>query len=140
MNSVKIILKDRLDKVHILKAHDEEPLRVFLKRNYIPRDSVICYVNEKIIDDHTYKINNNDKIVLDMVRAYQLPEYCRTLRLWEDEGVESTKTDAESVYTKNVLWFNDNGICEMKETQFDPDSFVKYVDDMFVQGIMEKNS
>lgn len=138
MNSVKIISKDRLDKVHILKAHEEEPLRVFLRRNYISRDSVICYVNEKIIDDHPYTSNNNDKIVSDMIRAYQLPEYCRTLRLWEDEGVESAKTYAESVYTKNVLWFNDNGICEMKETQFDPDSFVKYVDDMFVQGIMEK--
>jgi tRNA(Ile)-lysidine synthase TilS/MesJ len=138
MSNVNILLKDRLDKAHILIADNDEPLRVFLKRHYIPRDSVISYVNGKIVDDQTYFIKSGDKITLDMVRAYQLPEYCRTLRLWEDDGVETTKTDIPSVYTKNVLWFNDNGICDMKESQFDEASFVKYVDDMFVQGILEK--
>lgn len=138
MKQVQIILQDRLDKAHILTANQYEPLRMFLKRHYIPRDSIICYVNNHIVDDQTYFISASDKIVIDMVRAYQLPEYCRTLRLWEDKGVETTTIDKKSIYTKNVLWFNDNGICDMKESQFTEEEFVKYIDNMFVQGIIEK--
>ncbi|AUL97474.1 hypothetical protein [Vibrio vulnificus] len=138
MNKAKILLKDRLDQVHMLSANSDTPLRQFLKERYIPRDSVIAYVNEQLVDDQTYIIKETDKIVLDMVRAYQLPEYCRTLRLWEDAGVETTQENAESIYTKNVLWFNESGICDLKESQLNKEQFVEYVDDMFVQGIMDK--
>lgn len=138
MGLVKIVLKDRLDKAHILNAENKLPLRIFLKKNYIPRDSVICYVNNSVVDDQSYIVDENDLIVIDMVRAYQLPEYCRTLRLWEDGGVETTAANINSIYTKNVLWFNDNGICHMKESQFTKKDFIEYIDNMFVQGILEK--
>ncbi|KEQ11752.1 tRNA lysidine(34) synthetase [Endozoicomonas numazuensis] len=139
MNPVKVLLKDRLDQVHALNAVAGTPLRQFLKQKYIPRDSIICYVNNEIIDDQTYIIKQSEEVVLDMVRAYQLPEYCRTLRLWEDGSVEATPENSESVYTKNVLWFNDSGICDLKETQFNKEEFIQYVNDMFVQGVMDKS-
>ncbi|NDL00243.1 hypothetical protein [Photorhabdus bodei] len=139
MKKHTVLLKDRLDKIHVLSTKSGIPLRRFLKENYIPQDSVLCYVNDKITDDQSYVVKESDKIVLEMVRAYQLPEYCRTLRLWEDDGVEVTQENTDSIYTKRILWFKENGICDLKQTQFNEDSFVKYIDDMFVQGILTKS-
>ncbi|MCW7549382.1 hypothetical protein OO184_15930 [Photorhabdus sp. APURE] len=138
MKKHTVLLKDRLDKIHVLSTKSGIPLRKFLKENYIPQDSILCYVNDKITDDQSYIVKEDDKIVLDMVRAYQLPEYCRTLRLWEDDGVEVTQENTDSIYTKRILWFKENGICDLKQTQFNGDNFVKYIDDMFVQGILAK--
>lgn len=85
---VRILLKDRLDRVHILKGKANERLHHFLTRMYIPHDAVISYVNGLVVDDQSYTICESDKILLDMVRAYQLPEYCRTLKLWGEDSVD----------------------------------------------------
>lgn len=95
-------------------------------------------MNGNIVDDQNYQVKSGDKIIIDKVRAYQLPEYCRTLRLREDERVETTTTKKIPFMPRMFLWFNDSGICDMRESQFDVDDFIKYVDDTFVQGIIEK--
>ncbi len=135
----RISIKDRLDQVHIQMAESGKPLRTFLNEKYIPRDSVICYVNGDIVDDQNYVIDHQDTIVLDMVRAYQLPEYCRTLRLWEDAGVESHVETKDSLYTKRMLWFQENGVAELKSLQMNGDTFIRHIDDIFVDGIHSKN-
>lgn len=78
---IRIFIKDRLDRIHFLLAEEGELLSNFLKRKYIPSSAIIAYINDVICDDQMYVLNKEDKIVLEMVRAYQLPEYCRILRL-----------------------------------------------------------
>lgn len=108
----------------------------FLTQNYIPKDAVLAKIDGEIINDNYYKISAKDKLSLYMVRAYQLPEYCKVLELWNNKALPE---ENESVYTKKCLWFNDNGIADLKYVDFDSNNFAQWLDDNFVDGILAKN-
>ncbi len=84
---VPVRLHDRLDKSYILYAEDGQPLSSFLTQNYIPKDAVLAKIDGEIINDNYYKISAKDKLSLYMVRAYQLPEYCKVLELWNNKAL-----------------------------------------------------
>lgn len=133
---VPVRLHDRLDKSYILYAEDGQALSSFLTQNYIPKDAVLAKVDGKIINDNYYKISLDDKLSLYMVRAYQLPEYCKVLELWNNKALPQ---ENESIYTKKCLWFNNNGIADLKYSDFDSNNFTQWLDDNFVNGILAKN-
>lgn len=47
--------------------------------------------------------------------------------------------DESSHYTKNILWFNDHGICDYKQLNLTKEKFPDYIDNLFVDGILNKN-
>src|SRR3989338_5240865 len=140
-NKVSVLLKDRLDRVHILQGAEGQRLGTFLIQNYIPRDCIIAKIDGEIIDDNSYFLKAKEKVVLEMVRAYQLTEFCKMLGLWEEVSDESSKLEEQAleiIYSKKVLWFNDNGICHIKHASFDKEAFVIWVENNFVEGILSK--
>lgn len=133
---VPVCLHDRLDKSYILYGEDGQPLSSFLTQNYIPKDAVLAKVDGRIINDNYYRISSEDKLSLFMVRAYQLPEYCKVLELWNNKTISE---ENESIYTKKCLWFNDNGIADLRYSDYDASDFAQWTDDNFINGILAKN-
>lgn len=131
----KIALKDRLDREYLLEGSCGQPFSEFLLKNYIPQSSIILKVNGEIADDQTYIINDRDEIDLKMVRAYQLPEYCQMLDIWKQ--TQSNKKD--SIYTNKFLWFNDSGICDLKQANIPKEKYVAWLEDRFVESIKMVN-
>ena len=141
---VKIELTDRLDRVYELSGCQGQLFKNFLLVNYIPSSSIILKVNGCIINDHNYKIDQKDVIELKMVRAYQLPEYCQMLELWNKQVDPNNSDSNDSLYTNKILWFNDNGICELKQAHISKSDYTswlekKFVDSICISQIIEKN-
>lgn len=129
-------LIDRLDRKFELSAQVGQPMAEFLKRQYIPSSAVIVKVNGRTADDARYSIQYEDDIEVRMVRAYQLPEYCEMLGLWEPlRGAPLERSD-ESIYTAQALWFNDNGICNVRESSMAGGDFIQWLERKFVDGIL----
>lgn len=136
---VPVKLLDRLDKAYILYAQEGQSLSSFLTQNYIPKDAVLAKVNGKIINDNYYNFSKDESLSLFMVRAYQLPEYCKVLDLWENKTSSQRNEHNDSIYTKKILWFNENGISDLKCADYNKDNFVQWLDENFVSGILSKN-
>jgi tRNA(Ile)-lysidine synthase TilS/MesJ len=129
---VEINLLDRLDRAYKFEASEGQPLRQFLIGKYIPSGSVTLNVNGSLTDDQSYIISKKDHIELRMVRAYQLPEYCQMLEIWDSI---STKHKNDSIYTSKILWFKDSGICELKQASIAEEKFPEWLENRFVDSI-----
>lgn len=130
---MKIKLTDRLDRIYEFEAFPGQSFKQFLLTHYIPASSVILKVNGQIADDQCYIIKEDDDIELKMVRAYQLPEYCQMLELW-DEQVQNNQSQ-NSIYTSKFLWFNNSGICELKQAHIPKSEYVAWLENKFVESI-----
>lgn len=134
---VEINLLDRLDRAYKFEAPDGQPLRQFLIGKYIPSGSVTLKVNGSLTDDQNYIVSNKDHIELRMVRTYQLPEYCQMLEIWDKTSILSK--NESSIYTSKVLWFNDSGICELKQASIAEKDFPEWLENRFVDSIKHIN-
>ncbi len=130
---MKIKLIDRLDRIYEFEVFPGQSFKQFLLTNYIPASSIILKVNEEIADDQSYVIAENDDIDLRMVRAYQLPEYCQMLELWQ--GQTQNHQSAHSIYTTKFLWFNNSGICELKQAHVPKSEYVSWLETKFIESI-----
>lgn len=132
-HQVEIKLIDRLDRTYKFEAPEGQLLRKFLNEKYIPSGSTIVMVNGSLIDDQQYLISSNDIIELKMVRAYQLPEYCQMLDIWDKNN--SKPSNPDSIYTSKVLWFKDSGICELKQASISKKHFPEWLESRFVDSL-----
>jgi tRNA(Ile)-lysidine synthase TilS/MesJ len=133
--SVSILVTDRLDRSHHLVGWHGQPMKIFLLQHSIPSSAVILTVNGELRDDQEYVLQQEDQIKLEMVRAYQLPEYCRMLGLWEG-GDGPTQPSSDSIYSKSLLWFHDNGICKLKTFRNSSEQLPRMLEQVFIDGIM----
>jgi len=134
---IQIALKDRLDRTFYIEAKPNEYLASVLNRNHIPLDAVIVRKNGKIIDDWQERIDPNQEYVIEMVRAYHLPDFLSLLRLWDtkvSQGRWNTKED--SYYSRRYFWHNSsNGDYESTHASFNKEEFVSYIEKLFTEGI-----
>src|SRR5690349_3599706 len=83
-NKIKdILFTDRLDRKFIIEGKINEPITSLLNRNHIPIDAVIVRKNGDVIDDWQERIEQDGEYVIEMVRAYHLPDFLSLLRLWD---------------------------------------------------------
>jgi tRNA(Ile)-lysidine synthase TilS/MesJ len=140
MNNKNIIIRDRLDREFYMRAEAGIEIKKWLLKNYIPRSSIVLKVNGAISDDDSYIIDEADTITIDMVRAYQLPEYCTMLGLWENDRTFSNNSKpAKTIYSSELLWFNQNGVSEIHKASMNEAEFVEWLEQRFVDGIVDFN-
>ena len=107
---------------------------------FIPSSSIILFVNDQIADDYSYTVHRDDTIRIDMVRAYQLPEYCNMLGIWENDAERDKENRSGApVYTAQMLKFNDSGISEIGKVALEAGDFVQWLERKFVDGVLSKN-
>lgn len=129
---ITIKLTDRLDRIYEFEVFPGQSFKQFLLANYIPASSVILKVNGQITDDQNYFVKEGDEIDLKMIRAYQLPEYCQMLELWDKpNSIQS----ANSIYSNKFLWFNNSGICELKHANIPKSEYVAWLEKKFIESI-----
>ena len=83
---VRVTVTDRLDRTFVMLAPDGQSIRSWMLEKFIPSSSIILFINGQIADDQIYTVHRDDTIRIDMVRAYQLPEYCNMLGIWENDA------------------------------------------------------
>lgn len=132
-HGIKIKLKDRLDRIYEFEVFAGQSFKQFLLINYIPTSSIILKVNGQITDDQNYFVKEGDDIDLRMIRAYQLPEYCQMLELWDKRHPISQ--NASSIYSDKFLWFNNSGVCELKHANIQKSEYVNWLEKKFVESI-----
>ncbi|MGE7839726.1 hypothetical protein ACQKNX_02935 [Lysinibacillus sp. NPDC093712] len=133
-----IEIKDRLDRKFKIDGVINEPISSFLNKNHIPIDAVIVKKDGSIIDDWQERIEENSEYVVEMVRAYHLPDLLSLLRLWDTKLVSGKiKVTEHAYYTKRLFLHNDyDGDYTSTQTSFNKSEFVSYLDKVFVDGII----
>ena len=134
---MSIVFKDRLDREFDLKASEGEKIHDILVRNHIPLDSIFLRCDGEVINDYKAVYHGGKEYVIEMVRAYHLPDFLSYLNLWENSPNEAFRED-ESFYTKRLAVHDkENGDFLYYRTEFEKEEFVKYIDEMFVSGVYE---
>ncbi|MEK5486901.1 MULTISPECIES: hypothetical protein [Lysinibacillus] len=133
-----IEFKDRLDRRFNIEGVIDEPISLFLNKNHIPIDAVIVKKDGSIIDDWQERIQESSEYVVEMVRAYHLPDFLSLLRLWDTKLISGKiKVTEDAYYTKRLFLHNDyDGDYTATQTSFNKEEFVSYLDQVFVDGIM----
>lgn len=135
---VNIKVTDRLDRSFLMEGRNGQSIRNWMTEKFIPSSAILLKVNGKIVDDFSYNLNQEDEINIHMVRAYQLPEYSNMLGFW-DNSTKNQQSSKKSVYTTQILWFNDSGIAELINAEMDENEFVEWLEKKFVDGILMKD-
>lgn len=136
---MSLVLKDRLDREFELKGKDGERIHDILVRNHIPLDAIFLHYNGEVINDYNAVYHDCDTYVVEMVRAYHLPDFLTYLNLWENSAKDAFREE-NSFYTKRLaIHDKENGDFQYLRTDFDRNELVAYLDDMFVSGIYEAN-
>ncbi len=130
---ITIKLTDRLDRVYRFEVFPGQSFKHFLLAHYIPASSILLKVNGQITDDQHYIVAEGDDIDLKLVRAYQLPEYCQMLELWDTQ--HKIPHNPSSIYSDKFLWFNNSGICELKHAHIPKSEYVTWLENKFIESI-----
>lgn len=125
---------DRLDEKFQLRVDGGKSAFSLLSSLHIPLDAVVVEKNGQIVDE-TSLLNSGDFVIIRMVRAYNLYNFLRELGLWVDE---ESKDHPSSLYTKRLLWFNDDGQTELVNKKVSRNEFASFLEDIFVESILEK--
>lgn len=132
-----IYLQDRLDRKFYLKIKNGDRIYNVLCKNHIPIDAVMVRKNGVIIDDYFEVYDERYNYVIEMVRAYHLPDFLTYLNLW-DYDVNTYIPEEYSYYTKRFANHDEeNGDFNYCLTKFDQNEFVRYIENMFVDGCNE---
>lgn len=134
---MSLVLKDRLDREFPLKCEDGEKIHDILVKNHIPLDAIFLHCNGEVIDDYSAVYYSKNSYVIEMVRAYHLPDFLTYLNLWENKPTEVFR-EGESFYTKRLAIHDKrNGDFQYIRTSYSKDELVTYLDNMFVSGVYE---
>ena len=132
-----IFLRDRLDREFPIKCAEGEKIHDILVKNHIPLDSIFLRCNDKIVDDYNAVYHESNNYIVEMVRAYHLPDFLTYLNLWENKPKEAFR-EGESYYTKRLaIHDKENGDFQYLRTSFSEEELVVYLDNMFVSGVYE---
>ncbi|WP_151040739.1 tRNA lysidine(34) synthetase [Bacillus safensis] len=136
-NSNKILLKDRLDRKFYIEAKPNELFSSILNRNHIPLDAVIVRRNGEVIDDWLMRYSPKDNYIIEMVRAYHLPDFLSLLRLWDTNIYQQPiKADDQAYYTRrHFLHDSQNGDYKSTQSTFNKQDFVAYIENLFADGV-----
>lgn len=136
---MSLILKDRLDREFELKGKEGEKIHDILVRNHIPLDAVFLHLNGVVVNDYNAVYHKQDEYVVEMVRAYHLPDFLTYLNLWENSEKDAFR-EGESFYTKRLAVHDkENGDFKYLRTDFTEAELIEYLDEMFVSGVYEEN-
>lgn len=125
---MKVMFKTRAEGNFNVQVEEGETIKHVLVREKIPFNSVIVKNHGKpIIEDHI--LRKDDEISIEMVENYLLNK----MRLLEPEVVQ---TVAEPIHCKTYLLCEHGEISKLT-AQFDREDFVKYIEDTFVESIMD---
>jgi len=134
---MSIYLKDRLDRIFYFKVSHGDRLYNVLSKNHIPIDAVMVSKDGELIDDYMEIYDEKHEYVINMVRAYHLPDFLTYLGLW-DYDVNTFEPGEYSYYTKRYANHDEaNGDFLYNITNFGKAEFLKYIEDMFVEGCYE---
>lgn len=131
---MSIQLKDRLDRSFTLNVNNGDRIYNVLSRNSIPVDSVFVRKDDDVIDDYDEVYDEKHDYIIEMVRAYHLPDFLSYLNLWDFDNNTHRPSD-NSFYTKRfALHSPEDGDFNYFLSHFKQDDFVKYIEDLFVDG------
>lgn len=135
--SIPVVLLDRLDREHLLQAAVGRSVESFLFSHHIPLDAVVVRRNGQVVSEHV-RMEVGDKFVLEMVRAYHLPDFLKELGAWEDASEERVTAADPRLYTKRVLWFDASGHADLAKKRVSKNEFPGFLEDVFVHSVREK--
>lgn len=135
---VLITFLDRLDREFCLVGEDGQLLADVLLKYHIPFDSVLAYRNGVTTSEFDLRLSHKDTLIVKMVRAYQLADFLTELSIWPSgEGLATAIMP--NVYHKGILWFGCEGQAELANRPISKEEFPTFLEDAFVQSILERN-
>lgn len=135
---ILVTFLDRLDREFFLVGEEGQLLADVLLKYHIPFDAVLAYKNGVTTSEFDLRVNSKDVITVKMVRAYQLTDFLTELGIWPSEKNIATPSKP-NVYHKGILWFGDEGQAELVNRPILEEEFSAYLEDAFIQSIMERN-
>jgi tRNA(Ile)-lysidine synthase TilS/MesJ len=121
-----VVFHDRTGGAHTLAASPGQPLSDVLRENGIPANAMLAYRRGAVVSEDVATVQPDDLIEIRQVRHYDL-DVTRNPRV-------RTYGAPNVVYTKKVL-FDQNGALEQRAEQFDAATFIRYVEQTFVQSV-----
>jgi tRNA(Ile)-lysidine synthase TilS/MesJ/sulfur carrier protein ThiS len=122
----QVIFRNKIGTKEALGATAGQTVAEVLQASGIPVNAVITRQNGVLIAEEAAVISADDEIEILQVRHYDLNVTRQPRR--RISGVRNP------VYTKAVL-FDENGVLECRCERFDNDTFVRYVEEVFVQSV-----
>ncbi|HEY0637889.1 MAG TPA: hypothetical protein VGD67_09600 [Pseudonocardiaceae bacterium] len=124
-----VFFRTKLGKTEQLTATPGQPLIDVLRHHGIPRNAVLTWRNGQVVSEDTAVVGVDDVIEVRQVRHYDLDVTRRPRQV--------TYGDPDPIYTKSVL-FDTSGALEVRSEQLDAAGFIAYVEEAFVQGVVNK--
>ncbi|MBA2891460.1 hypothetical protein [Nonomuraea soli] len=123
----RVVFHNKVGGSETLEAAAGRPLMEVLTAHGIPVNAVITTLNGKIVPEETTIVGEHDIIELRQVRHYDLDVTRRP--------ATTVYGTPDPIYTKSIL-FDTQGRLERRVEQFDENSFVRFVEETFVQGVL----
>jgi len=124
-----VFFRTKLGTTEQLTATPGQPLIDVLRLHGIPRNAVLTWRNGDIVSEDTTVVEPGDIIEVRQVRHYDLDVARRPK--------QQVYGEPNPIYTKSIL-FDTSGSLEQRSEQLDADGFVAYVEEAFVQSIVNK--
>lgn len=122
-----VFFRTKLGTTEQLTATPGQPLTDVLRLHGIPANAVLTWRNGTIVAEDTCLIGAEDLIEVRQVRFYDLDVTRKPKQV--------TYGQPDPVYTKSVV-FDTKGSLETRREQLDADGFVRYVEEAFVQSLV----
>jgi tRNA(Ile)-lysidine synthase TilS/MesJ len=122
-----VFFRTKLGTTEQLVATPGQPLMDVLRLHGIPANAVLTWKDGKVVAEDTVVVGEDDVIEVRQVRFYDLDVTRKPKQV--------TYGQPNPVYTKSVM-FDTNGSLEHRREQLDEAGFVQYVEEAFVQSIV----
>lgn len=123
-----VFFRTKLGTTEQLAHTPGQPLVDVLRLHGIPRNAVLTWRDGQVVSEETTVVGPDDVIEVRQVRFYDLDVTRKPKQV--------TYGEPNPIYTKSVL-FDTDGSLETRSEQFDADRFVAYVEEAFVQSIVD---
>lgn len=123
------VLRDKIGGMETLTVSVGQTARDVLRANGIPANSVLTFVNGQPRAEDVVVMAPDDHIEFRQVRHYDLDVTRRPPK--------RVFSGVDPVYSKSVL-FDEGGSIEVQSEQFGSEAFATYVEQTFVESILER--
>ncbi len=124
----RAVFYDKVGGSEPLQVQAGQPIRDVLRANGIPANSVLAFIDGKVVSDDVAVIQPGQYLELRQVRHYDLGIVRKPPR--------KVYSAVDPVYTKSVL-FDEAGSLEVRSEQLDQPGYLNYVEQTFVESVVQ---
>ncbi len=121
---------DRLGNSLELPFKKGESVKKVLSRHFIPVDSVMIYLGDKIINEDYVLYKEDEEIFVRLIEGFDIVSLIKNLK-------KEVKSSSKEIYKKKTLSINRFGDVKMNIENMSPERLKEYVEEVFFETVME---